>query len=302
MPIVLLAVMAIVLPALLLPLRERLTPQQIAGAQRFIAVGPYMIHYSDDGPADGVPLVLLHGFGAWLFTWRAYRVALAAAGRRVICLDLLGAGGSSRPMAARYTTEDQALAMLGALDALGIAAFDLGGHSFGGRVALQIAIDAPQRVRSLALVCPEAFATERPPIGKVTELPLIGAALAYYTLAPHTVRIGLAALSRDPSWLDAAAVAGYAAPLAVQGTAMAQVWQARSPKDGARPVPQHLAEVRCPTLLVWGDGDSVFPAEDGRRLAALLPDGSLLVLPGGHMVVEERADAIIEAILDRASN
>ncbi len=283
---------------LLTPLRERLSPRELAGDDRFVQVGGYAIHYADDGPRDAVPVVLVHGFGAWSFTWRAQRRALLAAGRRVISTDQIGYGASDRPAAPVYTTRLQADLLLGALDALGVAEADFAGHSFGGRVAMQAAIVAPARVRRLVLISPEAFASARPPIARLVNVPLLGYALAFYSTAPRLVGAGLAYVSKAHAWLTDEAVAGYAAPSYVRGTTLAQVWQARSPKDGALPVPQHLGAIRQPTLIIWGAADPVFPAADAGRLAASLPNATSRVVPGaGHLPHEEAEPEVTAAIV-----
>ncbi|MFN8568432.1 MAG: alpha/beta fold hydrolase [Kouleothrix sp.] len=297
-PIILLA--ALVAGAYLLtPLREQLSIRDLAGDDQFVRVGEYDIHYQDDGPRAAPAVVLAHGFGAWSFTWRAQRSALLAAGYRVITTDQIGYGASARPAAPVYTTRTQAELILGALDALGLHAAHFVGHSFGGRVAMQIAIIAPERVHSLVVLAPEAFATARPPIARLVDLPLLGYVLAFYSTAPRLVRAGLKYVSKQYAWLTDAAVAGYAAPTYVRGSVLAQVWQARAPKDGAQPVPQHLAAIGQPTLVIWGADDPVFPAGDAERLARLLPNARLRVLAGiGHLPHEEAEPAVTAAMLE----
>ena len=286
---------------ILTPLRERLSPREFAGDGHFVQVGGYAIHYQDDGPADAPAVLLSHGFGASLFTWRAQRRALLEAGFRVIATDQLGAGASERAIGPVYTTQLQAALLLGVLDALGVESAAVLGHSYGGRVAMQLALDAPARVRALALIAPEAYATARPAIARAVELPVLGYALAFYATAPRLVRPGLQMVSRSRAWLTDVAVGGYAAPAAVRGSTQAQIWHARSPKDrpGAPRVPERLAEIRQHTLLLWGERDPVFPAADGQRLAAAMPNASLRIIPGaGHLPHEEQPEAVNTALLE----
>lgn len=289
---------ALLAPLALTPLREQLHPAELPGVQHFVRVGEYDLHYTDEGPRDAPVALLVHGFAAWAFAWRSQRAALVAAGRRVVTIDLIGYGASPRPAAPVYSTYDQAQLLLQALDVLGVGPFDVVGHSFGGRVAFQIALLAPQRVRRIVAICPEAFTVGRPPIAALARLPLIGQALAYYILAPSLVGVGLRSLSKRHEWLTDEVIAGYAAPLYVRGTAVAQVWQARSPKDGPLPVPENLASIRPPTLLLWGDSDTVFPLDEGRRLERILPDARLIVYDRtGHLPYEERAAEVNAAVV-----
>lgn len=112
--------------------------------------GPVMADL--DGPADGVPVLLLHSVG--LSTregWRGQVAPLAAAGRRVVRFDFPGLGQSRRG-AAVPGVGAFARAATGVLDALGIGRADVVGVSLGGFVAQVLALDHPARVGRLVLV------------------------------------------------------------------------------------------------------------------------------------------------------
>ncbi len=283
---------------LLTPLRERYNLREFAGDDRFLWVNGYAVHYLDDGPKHAPAVVLIHGFASWAFTWRLLRAALLAQGFRVIVVELLGYGASARPAEPIYTTETQARVVLGAMEQLGVQAAHCVGHSFGGRVAMQMALLAPERVRSLVLLAPEAFATDRPPIAYALRVPVLGYVLAFYTTSPIFTRPVLYFISRQRAWLTREVVRGYAAPLHVRATALAQLWQGRSPKDGVKPVPYHLAEIAHPTLIIWGDQDPIFPVVQAHRLAEALPQAHLHVLPEtGHLPHEERPDEVAQHVI-----
>ncbi|MFD4556680.1 alpha/beta fold hydrolase [Streptomyces sp. NPDC058469] len=110
------------------------------------------------GPADGRPLVLLPGGGgATSASWYAQTADLARARHRVYAVDLIGAPGRSVPAAGRRprTVADLTAWLDALLDGLGVtAAVDLGGHSYGGWIALHYALRAPARVRRLFLLDP----------------------------------------------------------------------------------------------------------------------------------------------------
>jgi pimeloyl-ACP methyl ester carboxylesterase len=283
---------------LLTPLRERLNLREFARDDHFIWVNGYAIHYNDSGPHHAPAVALIHGFAASSFTWRALRGALLAAGFRVITSDQIGYGASARPGEPIYTTQMQAELILGVLDALSVRQAHFVGHSFGGRVAMQIALLAPERTQSLALICPEAFAVERPGIARLVQLPFIGYVLAFYSTSPLFVRAGLKFVSKSLDWLTRDVLEGYRAPLYVRGTALAQVWQARSPKDGVHPVPENLDKITQRTLILWGGADPVFPAADGEKLCKTLLHAHLHIFDGaGHVLHEERQHEVNHAIL-----
>ncbi len=270
--------------------REYLQPRDL-GAEvggRYFRANGYEIWYADEGPPDRTPIILLHGFAAWSFSWRTQRAALLQAGYRVITLDLLGSGASERALGPVYSTESHANIVLALLDGLGVQQAILIGHSFGARIGMQMAINAPARVAALVAIAPEAFATERPAVARAIAVPLVGYALTYYATSPALTRTGLKLAVKHEQCLTDTLVAGYARPLYVRGSVRSQIWQAKSPKDGVRPVPQHHADVYCPTLLIWGAADPIFPAEHGHRLVGVLPNAALTIIDDvGHIPHEE---------------
>jgi pimeloyl-ACP methyl ester carboxylesterase len=102
----------------------------------------------------GPPVVLIHGLGLDHRMWERKIPALAAAGHRVITCDLPGHGAGRRPTRAGsvYTTEELAASLVEALEESSVDPATLVGFSLGGGIALQIALDRPERVSALALV------------------------------------------------------------------------------------------------------------------------------------------------------
>jgi pimeloyl-ACP methyl ester carboxylesterase len=280
------------------PVREKLNLREFSKDDHFAWVDGYAIHFSDAGPHDAPALVLVHGFGSSIFTWRNLQCAALEQGFRVVAVDLLGNGASSRPAEPIYTTEMQARFVLGVMDKLGIEQAQFGGHSYGGRVAMQVAVLAPARVKSLAVISPEAFATDRPGIAHLVRAPFFGYILAFYSTSPLLVREGLRFVTKKHDWLTPVVVKGYAAPLHVRGSALSQVWQARSPKDGLKPVPNNLHDIAQPALVLWGEKDPVFPVSDATKLAGTLQEAELQVIQGaGHIAHEECPDETIDAMM-----
>src|SRR3954451_15600688 len=102
---------------------------------------------------EGPDVLLLHGLGGAKSSF--FDTAAALSQRyRVHALDLPGFGGSSKPATAPYGAPYAAKAVIGAMDALGIERAHLVGNSMGGRVAIEIGLQRPDRVGGLALLCP----------------------------------------------------------------------------------------------------------------------------------------------------
>lgn len=287
---------------LLTPRRERYTVQEFARLSgrcgELITVNDRALYCESHGPAHGTPIVMLHGFAASTFTWRHQWPALADAGYRVILIDHLGFGGSARVAGPEYSTQSHANLALAAMTGLHIPRAIVVGHSYGGRVAMQMALYAPERIIAIAAFAPEAFATRRPKISSFVRIPLFGYALVFYSTGPSAVRPGLRYVSGSESWLTPEVVAGYALPVGVRGHVRGQIWNSLSPKDGAQPVPANLSRIACPALFIWGEKDPVFPAGDADTLVQRLPNAQAQVFDGiGHLPHEEAPDEANVALL-----
>jgi 2-hydroxymuconate-semialdehyde hydrolase len=103
---------------------------------------------------QGAPVLLIHGSGPGVSAWANWRLVLPAlaAKRRVIAPDMVGFGFTDRPAGQRYDMDAWVRQALDLLDALDLERVDLVGNSFGGALALALAIRAPQRVRRLVLM------------------------------------------------------------------------------------------------------------------------------------------------------
>ena len=119
---------------------------------RSIVANGIHTNYHDVG--TGFPVLLIHGSGPGVSAWANWRltIPLLAAQRRVIAPDMVGFGYSQRPAGIAYTMDTWVAQAVGLLDALGIDQADLIGNSFGGGLALALAIRHPQRVRRLVLM------------------------------------------------------------------------------------------------------------------------------------------------------
>lgn len=113
---------------------------------RFVELGDGVtIHVAEAGPADGPPVMLVHGFPQNWWEWRGIIGPLAAEGYRVLCPDLRGAGWSSAPVC-RYRKDQMADDLAAVLDRLGVAAVSLVAHDWGGPVSFIMMLRHPEKV------------------------------------------------------------------------------------------------------------------------------------------------------------
>lgn len=104
------------------------------------------MHYLDEGPSDGAPVLLLHGEPTWSYLYRKMVPPLAAAGFRVVVPDLIGFGKSDKPAAIgdySYALHEQWL--LACMDTLKLQGITLFGQDWGSLLGLRIAGAQPER-------------------------------------------------------------------------------------------------------------------------------------------------------------
>ncbi|WP_232248555.1 alpha/beta fold hydrolase [Streptacidiphilus rugosus] len=113
-------------------------------------VGPHMIFTRQDGPVDGLPVTLVHGFPTSSHDWAPVVPQLAAAGFRVTTLDLLGFGNSDKPRRHVYSITEQADLVESLWDELGIDRTALVAHDYGVSVAQELLARRPERITRMA--------------------------------------------------------------------------------------------------------------------------------------------------------
>lgn len=119
-----------------------------------IRTGGFNSNVHDVGTGSGTPVLMIHGSGPGVSAWANWRQAIPALAedRRVIAPDMVGFGYTDRPAGIAYSMDTWVQQGLDLLDALGLEQVHLVGNSFGGALAIALAIRAPERVRRLVLM------------------------------------------------------------------------------------------------------------------------------------------------------
>jgi pimeloyl-ACP methyl ester carboxylesterase len=256
------------------------------------------IAWREEGPlepgAPGEPVLLIMGLGASSRLW--YRLLPRVSRRyRAIVFDNRGTGDSA-PVRSRLTMRGLAQDACAVLDGAGVDSAHVVGASMGGMIAQHLALDHPDRVRSLVLACTTAGGrTAAPPwrlLATAALRPLLGARLTFPLVAP--VLYANATLRDRPERVREdlqRRIADSTSPL----TTYAQMGAIAGHDTRAR-----LHELdRIPTLVLHGLEDRLVLPDRGRELAELIPGARLELIPScGHLVStdaeEETATAILE--------
>ncbi len=277
-----------------------MTAAAVADRTRLVPLPSGRVFVADVGPADAetTPVVLLHGL---LVTHHAFRDVMGplARDRRVLAIDLPGAGESDRPRPA--DADGYSIAWLcdridEVLGELSLSRVDLVGHSFGGTLALWLAATRPQRVRRLVVVDPVAYEFDMPLVGRLALLPRVGSILFESLYRQADLRRYLRGTVSTPELLDPRAVDVYWDRLGRRGgreAAHAMLGDLRA----LAPLHERLGEIAAPTLVVWGDQDKLLPLADGEQLTRTLADATLRVVEGcGHAVPEEQPEVLVRLV------
>lgn len=263
--------------------RDELVARHAGPPSKFVEIEQMQVHYRDEGV--GPPLLLLHGTSSSLHTWDGW-VSRLVAGRRVVRLDLPGFGLTGPAPDHDYRSTRLARVARTLLDRLGIDRADVAGNSLGGRVALTLASESPERVGKLVLVDAAGMSGQAPPqIFRVARAPVVGGLLRWITprfLVAKNVR----EVYGDPSRVDDPLIDRYYELARRAGNREALLKRLNGPRDPD--LDAELPRIGARTLVLWGERDRWIPVELGRRMAAGLPDATLVVLPGaGHVPMEE---------------
>ena len=241
---------------------------------RYIDVGSIRTRYWQAGTA-GSAVVLLHGIGCSVLEWQR-NVAALAAHHRVFALDLLGYGLSDKPTDETYTIRRLAQFTLDFMSAHGIAKAHLAGNSLGGRLALDCAIIAADRVTSLLLVSPAGVDGPETLLEfRLATLPLLGEVFTQPN-HPGTRMLWNKAFADPRGFVTDELVRTKVELARLPGAQSAFLQTLRSFVDisGFRKGPvtelhAALPSVTAPTLVVWGRDDRFVPAKHAKALRRL---------------------------------
>jgi pimeloyl-ACP methyl ester carboxylesterase len=256
---------------------------------------------------DGVPVVLLHGWMDNADTWLAVLERLGGAGLCGVAYDLPGFG--TAPPLGEGSVVDQLADFAAA--AVELAAERTGrdvvvaGNSLGGWVALRLAErEALPLAGVLAIgpagitMAPFFFTADRiPAVSRVISLPA--------PVPPALVRSIMGRFYRtlayaDPNSVDQAVVDRFTKHNADRGVLRKRIDYAKRLRPELRD-PFDPAKIRVPVTVLWGDADRLCMPAGAEKLAGMLPDARIEMLPGvGHTPQIECPDVVIRAIADLA--
>ncbi len=273
---------------------------------------PVQIAYGEKG--TGKPLFFFHGAGSWSYNWR-HSVQPLSKYCRVICFDAKGYGFSEKPLSRREQSGHQIIESARIIQGLCDEPAVLVAESLGGLIALALAQKHPDLIARLVVLNVPIFPQRLPHWGMwlLSQMPLeivqtIDSLRLAYLLAPlvrEIMAVERRAVLFDPSILTEEDVYWITYPfiefpgtltkvaeelqIAAREIEHSQVNQPNTLKL----IQDHLHAIKCPTLILWGEQDSWFPASDGEKLRQLLPNAELQIL---HNCCHDASSGACEAV------
>jgi pimeloyl-ACP methyl ester carboxylesterase len=259
------------------------------------------VNYVDVGSGDREPVVLVHGLGGQWQNWLE-NIPRLAQERRVVAMDLPGSGLTPEPEDEEISIPGYGRCVNALCDKLGLGKVHLVGNSMGGFIAAEVAIQFPERVARLVLVSAAGLSSAETLQAPILTFGRVATALATNTVAqyrklasrPITRHASLFLVARHPRLLKA--------DLAYEGFFKGA---GKPGFDGALRASleydfrDRLPEVKVPTLIVWGEKDSIIPVRDADEYERLIDDSRKVVMRDtGHIPMAERPNAFNDVLVE----
>jgi pimeloyl-ACP methyl ester carboxylesterase len=244
----------------------------------YVEVGSRRVYYASHGQPEGTPVVLIHGAGGNRLLWGSQIRSLSLS-HHVAAVDLPGHGRSDGPgMATIAELAEVAAEVVGCLGSRAVVV----GHSMGGGVAMQLALERPNLVAGLVLVATGSRLRVAPS--------LLASLRSDFALAAESI----AGLAFAPETASKIRKRGERALLAAGPDTLPADFRACDAFD----VQARLASISAPCLVICGAKDRMTPLKYSEYLSRAICGAHLQVVESaGHMVMLEKPAAVSHAIL-----
>ncbi len=256
---------------------------------RFVQVGETRLHIVERG--SGPALLLVHGLGAQLRNFTYALVEHLAPKFHVICVDRPGCGYSTRPAQVSASLSGQAKTLANLLSALGFEKAVIVGHSYGGALALAMAVNHPENVSALALVAPLTHAQKEAPAAfrdLVIPSKYLRKLIAWTIAIPVSMLTGARILDQvfRPDTVPADFDTAAGGLLALRpGQFYAASSDLVNVGEDLPPIEERYSSIRVPVGILFGKHDQILSYEQhGVAMQEKIPGLALSLVDGGHML------------------
>jgi len=258
--------------------------------ERWVHLDGTGIHYVDEGHG-GRPVLMVHGNPAWSYMWRNLIPSISS-GHRALAMDLMGFGKSDKPNPTLHDFPHHARIVSEFIQSLGLRNLVLILHDWGGPFAMQYVVRNPQNLAGLIIM--NTFLT------------------ADFRLPPNVAAKITPSIIKDsamhPEKISEETMKAYWAPFPDEESKQTyQAFQRIFPDSPYHPsfrpmkeIEQGLAQLKIPTLIVWGTGKS--GSGYAERISKMIPESKLHNVNAGHFVPEDAPQEVEKLVLDFLDN
>ena len=281
--------------------RERAKARDEVGGE-FIDLPSGNTHYLLEGPKEGHPVVLTHGYATPYFLYDRVADSLVQNGYRVLRYDLIGRGLSER-VKGDYTAEKFAEQLDELTTAIfGEDSFILFGTSMGGSITTTYAAQHPEKVEKLVLLAPAGMDSFEPPFYmKLANIPLLGELI--FKVAG--VKLSMNGCAKELIHSDEETrdnfVRQFAYTTQYKGMGRCLLSCLRHTILNTEHDTENyrkFAEHHIPTLVMWGTEDATMPYYQMARIQEVLPEATFVTLEGsGHIFLYDEGDLTMQSVL-----
>jgi pimeloyl-ACP methyl ester carboxylesterase len=268
---------------------------------QFVSVDGAKVHYQEFGERTNPVMILIHGYTASVYVWKTVAPMLADAGFRVIAVDLIGFGYSEKPGWFDYTIQSQSRMISRFMNRLGIGRATIVGSSYGGAVALNLTLDNPERVEKLVLV--DAVCNDEAknhPILRLASIRGVGETITPLLLDSKAFlkfRMRGTLSKSNHHMISSDRIDNIRRPLKAADGHRSVLTTSRNWSANRLEQDAHL--INQPTLIVWGEHDTVIPIKNGYKLHEEILNSRFVVLQDcGHVPPEEKSELFTELLTE----
>lgn len=276
-----------------------------AANSHFTEVDGASVHFQEFGDPHHPTLLLIHGFTASAYAWKTVAPMLAAEDFHVVAVDLIGFGYSDKPLSFDYTIASQARMISRFMNRLGIGRATVVGSSYGGAVALTLALDYAERVEKLVLV--DAVINDEAknhPILRLAKIPGVGEVLTPFLIDSKTFmkfRMKGTLAPANHHLISKDRIESVIRPLGARDGHHAVLQSGRNWDANRIEEDAHL--VSQPTLIIWGEEDYTIPIHNGETLYRSILNSRFVVLKNcGHVPQEEKPELFTALVSEFCHN
>jgi pimeloyl-ACP methyl ester carboxylesterase len=267
-------------------------------ADQFVNIDGVNIHYKEY-PAKGHDVFLLHGLPSSMYTWENVASILQKNGYHVWLMDMKGFGWSDKPVDSKYDIDTLSSEVNKFLEAKGLKDLYFVGNSFGGGIAMVMALEHPDKISKLVFADAAGYPQDLPMVIKLARLPGAGQTMKMI-FGMWIIDWNLGEVMYDKKTITDEQRNAYYDRIRSEGAmdALIKVVKGINFDDYVK-YTKRVSTIKFPTLIIWGDDDKWVPIANGYQISKSIAGSTFVEISKcGHMPQEEKPERTAELLMN----